>query len=354
MKQIGVGIIGAGWCGGIRAEACAAHPLVKSLHLAEIRPERRAEVAKATGARTATGDYRRLLGMAEIEAIYISATPETTHYPMARDCLEAGKHVFLEKPVALDLAEADELIALSRENRLKFTIGYSQRFNPKFAYVRKQLREGTIGRPVSALVSRHITRNLGKKISGRIKLSPAAMESTHDLDFLLWCLEPAKPVRVYSQQNFGVMQETTGQPIADTQWIMLTMDSGVSIVVGGGWTLPPGYPNFSTTWIEMVGTDGAVIVDDSHRDVVLNTMAKGMQLPMSTMPGEPVDHTYAGPMAAETNHFIEAVALDKPVLVTPEHARLVMEVYIAADLSAESGQPVNLPLPDTKKVRAVA
>src|SRR5947209_18495074 len=103
----------------------------------------------------------------------------------------------------------------------------------------------------------------------------------------------------------------------------------------------------------MIGTEGALIVDDSHRDVVLNTMGKGMQLPMSTMPGEPVDHTYAGPMAAETVHFIEAVALDRPVLVTPEHARMVMEVYIAADRSADTHQPVSLPLADAKKVRAV-
>ena len=73
-----------------------------------------------------------------------------------------------------------------------------------------------------------------------------------------------------------------------------------------------------------------------------------------TMPGEAVDHTYAGPMAAETIHFLEAVAFDKPVLVTPEHARMVMEVYIAADLSAESNQPMSLPLADAKKVRAVA
>jgi predicted dehydrogenase len=310
-------------------------------------------VAQATSARKAVCDYRELLEIEEIAAVYLSATPETTHFPMARDWLAAGKHVFLEKPIALELAEADELIALARDRGLKFTIGYSQRFNPKFAYVRKCIRDGTIGRPVSALVSRHITRNLGKKISGRIKLSPAAMESTHDLDFLFWCLEPAKPVRVYSQANYGVMKETSGAPIADTQWIMVTMDSGLSFVVGGGWTLPPGYPNFSTTWIEMVGTEGAVIVDDSHRDVVLNTMAKGMQLPMSTMPGEAVDHTYAGPMAAETVHFLEAVALDRPVLVTPEHARMVMEVYIAADMSAESNQPVSLPLPGTR-VRAAA
>jgi predicted dehydrogenase len=356
MRQVGVAIVGTGWCGGIRAETCAAHPLTRSLHLAEIRPERLAEVARATRARTAVSDYRELLKAAEIELAYISATPETTHFPIARDFLAAGKHVFLEKPIALELAEADELIGLARKNGLKFSIGYSQRFNPKFAYVRKSLRDGTIGRPVSALVSRHITRGLGKKISGRIKLSPAAMEATHDLDFVFWCLEPAKPVRVYSQVNYGAMQmqAPAGAQIPDTQWLMVTMDSGLSFVVGGGWSLPPGYPNFSTTWIEMVGTEGALLVDDSHRDVVLNTMSKGMQLPMSTMPGERVEHTYAGPMAAETIHFLEAVALDRPVMVTPEHARMVMEVYIAADLSAERNEPVSLPLTGHKPVRAVA
>ena len=354
MKQIGVAIVGTGWCGGIRAETCASHPLTKSLHIAEIRPERLAEVAKATGAKSAVADYRELLGNADIEAVYISATPETTHYPIARDCLAAGKHVFLEKPIAMELSEADELIALAHKHRVKFTIGYSQRFNPKFAYVRQSIRNGTIGKPVSALVSRHLTRGLGKKISGRVKLSPAAMECTHDLDFILWCLEPAKPVRVYSQANYGAMQEASGQPIADTQWISVTLDSGLSFIIGGGWSLPLGYPNYATTWIEMVGTDGALFVDDSHRDVILNTMAKGMQLPMSTMPGERVEHTYAGPMAAETVHFLEAVAYDRPVMVTPEHARMVMEVYMAADLSAERNEAVSIGIALSKSVRAVA
>src|SRR5262249_16958412 len=202
----------------------------------EIRPERLAEVAKATGAKSAVADYRELLKNPEIEAVYISATPETTHYPMARDCLAAGKHVFPEKPIALEPSAADRLTALSRKHRLKFTIGYSQRFNPKFAYVRQSIRNGTIGKPVSALVSRHLTRGLGKKISGRVKLSPAAMECTHDLDFVLWCLEPAKPVRVYSQVNYGAMQQQApaGSQIPDCQWVTVTMDSGLTFVVGGG------------------------------------------------------------------------------------------------------------------------
>ena len=352
MKPIGVAVVGTGWCGGIRAETLAAHPLAASLHLAEIRPERLNELKAKLKPKSATADYRELLRNKEIEAVYISATPESTHYPMARDFLAAGKHVFLEKPIALELSEADELIKLSGENNLKFSIGYSQRFNPKYAYVRKLIRDGTIGKPVSALVSRHITRGLGSKISGRIKLSPAAMEATHDLDFVLWCLEPAKPVRVYSQVNYGAMKAVSGAP--DTQWLTVTLDSGLSFVVGGGWSLPPGYPNFSTTWIEMVGADGVVMVDDSHRDVMVNTMAKGMQLPMSTMPGEFVEHTYAGPMAAETVHFLEAVALERPVLVTPQHARMVMEVYIAADLSAERNEAVTLPLQWPKKVRSAS
>jgi predicted dehydrogenase len=315
---------------------------VKAVHVAEIRPERLAEIAAKTAARTAVTDYKELLRNDAIDAIFISATPETTHYPMARDCLLAGKHVFLEKPIALDLQEADELIELARTRRLKFTIGYSQRFNPKYAYAKQCLADGTLGEPVSALVSRHITRSLGNKISGRIKLSPAAMEATHDLDFLLWCLEPARPVRVYSETVYRVMQRVNGA--ADCQWIMITMDNGVVITVGAGWILPPGYPNFSSTWIEIVGSEGALMIDDTHKDVALNTMKQGMVFPMSTMPGEFVGPVFAGAMAPETRHFVDAVAGDRPVLVTPEQARVVMEVYTAADLSAERHAPVELPL----------
>ncbi|NIW23389.1 MAG: hypothetical protein GWN29_01855 [Gammaproteobacteria bacterium] len=65
------------------------------------------------------------------------------------------------------------------------------------------------------------------------------------------------------------------------------------------------------------------------------------------MPGEPVGHVFAGPMHNETVHFIEAIALDRPVMATAEQARAVMEVYIAADMSVESGEPVSLPLTRT-------
>src|SRR6202022_1819500 len=218
MKQVSIGIIGTGWCGGIRAETCASSPSVSALHLAEIKPERLREVAGKTKPATATADYGVLLQNNNIDAVSISPTPETTHFPMAKASLLAGKHVFLEKPMALELAEADELIDLARSRDLLFTIGYSQRFNPKFAYVKRSIDDGTIGQPISALVSRHVTRNLGKKIGGRIKLSPAAMEATHDIDFVLWCLAPRKPIRVYAQEVNKIIR---GQkPVRVCVWIV--------------------------------------------------------------------------------------------------------------------------------------
>ena len=62
------------------------------------------------------------------------------------------------------------------------------------------------------------------------------------------------------------------------------------------------------------------------------------------MPGEPVGHVNAGPMAEETNNFIDAILFNKPVIVKPREARVVMELYQAADLSAERGEPINLPI----------
>ncbi len=341
-RAIGLGIIGTGWCGGIRAEAASQNPLVERLYLAEVRKDRLAELAARTHPAKATDDWREFLGIAGLDAVCISATPETTHYPMARECLLAGKHVLLEKPIAMTLEEADELVGIARERKLKFTIGYSQRFNPKQAYIKQCVADGTLGEPVSAMASRHLSRSLGDKINTRTRLSPAAMEATHDLDWLFWCMAPAKPVRVYCQSVSKVNRARNLTP--DCCWIIVTMDTGAVLSVGAGWVLPPAYPNYSTTQIEFVGTEGALLIDDSHKDVALLTMRNGLVHPMSTMPGENVGHVYAGPMARETDHFAACVAHDRPVLVTPEEARQVMEVYIAADLSAERNEPVSLPL----------
>jgi predicted dehydrogenase len=335
-------VIGTGWCGGIRAETLARSALCQKLHICEIRPDRLAEVKALTNPASATLDYQDIVANSDISVVYICTTPEHTHFPITRDCLRAGKHVLLEKPIAMELFEADELISIARRNSVKFTIGYSQRFNTKIAYAKKKITGGALGKPVSIMVSRHITRNLGKRIAGRTRLSPAAMESTHDLDFVFWLLEPAKPVRVYSQGAYGFMQGINGS--YDIMWTTVTMDDGTLVAIGGGWNLPPSYPNYCATWVEITGTEGSLFLDDTQRDNWLNTVAAGTQFPMSTMPGEQVDHVFAGQMGPETLHFLECVMLDRPPMVPPESARCVMECYLAADLSAECGEPIDVPM----------
>src|SRR6267378_4218062 len=286
-------VIGTGWCGGIRAETLARSALCAKLHVCEIRPERLAEVKALTNPATATLDHQDIVKNPDIKVVYICTTPENTHFPIARDCLRAGKHVLLEKPV-------------------------------------------------SVMVSRHLSRSLGKKIAGRTRLSPAAMESTHDLDFVFWLLEPAKPVRVYSQGAYGYMKPVNGSH--DVMFTTVTMDNGVVVMIGGGWNFPVSYPNYCSTWIEITGTEGALVLDDTQRDNWLNTMKEGQVFPMSTMPGEQVGEVFAGGMGPETIHFLEACIRDTPVMVTPESARMVMETYSAADLSADRNEPIDLPL----------
>ncbi|MEI9923937.1 MAG: Gfo/Idh/MocA family oxidoreductase [Bradyrhizobium sp.] len=97
--KIEVAVIGTGWCGGIRANACAANPLVSAVHIAENRPERLKEVADAIGAKSATADYRTLLDNKDISAVFvlrdagnprisrwrgISCAPESTSFSKSR------------------------------------------------------------------------------------------------------------------------------------------------------------------------------------------------------------------------------------------------------------------------------
>ena len=116
-------------------------------------------------------------------------------------------------------------------------------------------------------------------------------------------------------------------------------------MIGGGWNLPPSYPNYCSTWIEITGTDGALMLDDTQRDNWLNTE--------KTRPGIPdVDHAgRAGRSRLRRRHgagddpFPRSLhPRTRPVMVTPESARRVMETYSAADLSADRGEPVDLPL----------
>ena len=230
-------VIGVGWVGGTRAETLSRTALVDKLHICDIKPDRLAEVKARYRPATATLDYQDIINNDEhLGRLHLDHAGDRTTIRSRATACKAGKNVMLEKPIALELWEADELIMLAKRNNLKFTIGYSQRFNTKIAYAKKKIADGTLGKVVSVLVSRHLSRALGKKIASRVRLSPVVMESTHDLDFVFWLLEPAKPVRVYSQGAYGYMEPINGSH--DVMFTTVTMDNGVVVMIGGGWNFP--------------------------------------------------------------------------------------------------------------------
>ena len=145
MKSLEVAVIGTGWCGGIRAEALARHFLVKALHIAEIAPKRLAEMAAKTGAKTATTDWKEIVSNKAIDLVYISATPETTHYPMARECLLAGKHVLLEKPMTATVAQAKELIDLALDKGKLLMVDHTFLYTGAVEKMKALKDEGALG-----------------------------------------------------------------------------------------------------------------------------------------------------------------------------------------------------------------
>ena len=93
IKQINVGVIGTGWCGGIRANACNNNPLVDKLYIAETNRKRLVELKSSLDLEDTTENWQELVSNDDIDTIIISATPETTHYPMALASLLSLIHI---------------------------------------------------------------------------------------------------------------------------------------------------------------------------------------------------------------------------------------------------------------------
>ena len=168
---------------------------------------------------------------------------------------------------------------------------------------------------------------------------------------MFWLLEPAKPVRVYSQGAYGYMEPINGSH--DVMFTTVTMDNGVVVMIGGGWNFPASFPNYCSTWIEITGTDGALVLDDTARDHWLNTEATARSSRCRPCRARWSITCSPAAWARRRIHFVEACIRNSPVMVTPESARMVMETYTAADLSADRNEPVDLPLTN-ETIAAVA
>ena len=129
MDRIRIGIIGTGFIGPAHIEALRRLPQVEVLALAEAGDQVAAEKSAALGIDTPYGDYHALIQDERIDSVHV-CSPNHLHYEMVKAALAAGKHVVCEKPLALTVSEADELVELAQEKRLVNAVNFNIRFYP--------------------------------------------------------------------------------------------------------------------------------------------------------------------------------------------------------------------------------
>jgi len=135
VSKLRAAVIGVGYLGNFHAQKYAALEDAELVGVVDASADRARDIAAATGSKPFT-DYRELLGAIDVASIVV---PTEHHHRVAQDCLEAGVHILLEKPVTETLAQAEELIALAERNRLVFQVGHLERFNPAVVEVQSLL-----------------------------------------------------------------------------------------------------------------------------------------------------------------------------------------------------------------------
>src|SRR5512147_3162870 len=138
MQPVRTAVIGVGYLGRFHAQKYAALPESHLVAVVDARPDARDQVAAEVGCR-AVADYRDILG--EVDAVSI-ATPTPAHHRIARECLERGVHVLVEKPVTETIEEARDLVAVAARAGRVLQVGHLERFNPAIRAL-----EGTLGAP---------------------------------------------------------------------------------------------------------------------------------------------------------------------------------------------------------------
>jgi len=204
MKRIQIGIIGTGWIGEIRAHTCARHPLVEGLHLAETDEARLRRVAKDTGARTATTDYRELLTRKDVEAVLVATSG--SHREAALRALAAGKHVFVEKPFTLLAADAVKAAAACQAAGVVLAVGHSRRRQPTNRKLKAMLQAKELGVPIQAECNLSAGAALGYKPgfwrADRAESPAGGMAGlgVHHVDTLQYLLGPIARVMAMSKR----------------------------------------------------------------------------------------------------------------------------------------------------------
>jgi predicted dehydrogenase len=359
MEQLGLGFIGVGTIGGLRAEMARTHPAVGYLAVCDIREDRLREVAEASGADRSATDGAEIVSDPKVDAIFVS-TSESAHVEPARLAIEAGKPCLVEKPLATSLEETQMLIDAAAAGGVPLYVGYTQRFRRRFLNAKQHIDAGYFGRIQSLAGSIFVTEAVGRAVITRAPTtSPVLNTLTYTIDLMLWFMQSqgAKPVKVYAQGARGAFYEEFG--VHDSAWAVLTWDDGTVSSLGVSWEYPKGHPAYvGTQHFEVFGSVGSLSITDNHRDVMLVStnpipspytpdVLMNVALTQSYMPGDRVPGGFTGCRHHETFAFIRAVTtgFEDPVLAFGTDGRNVTVVAEAIDRALSEGQVLDISLP---------
>ena len=364
-NPIGLAIIGAGRIGLIRGEIAAKHPSVGWIGVAETRADRGKEVAERIGADFCTTDYRELLARPEVTAAVIS-TDEHLHVDPILAAVERGIDLLIEKPLATDLGDSARVLRAIEQSGIDAVVGYTQRFRRRFLVAKEKVRTGQLG-DVTLVTSRAFMNRLVAldnytRTDRPEQISPMVISGTHALDIVMWLLEGKTPVEVYARSVDRVLGPK--HKGIDATAGMITMADGTLYHLNISWALPVVWPgSVYSLEIGIVGTEGVLTIDDTHRDMVLATTipqpagytpgtARSVDFLTSYPPGDIALGELRGPMREETNSWLSRLAPGHPTphaTAAEAHNRLMLTK--AMDLSARRKCPVPLPITPEDETR---
>lgn len=344
MKEITFAVIGSGFMGGVLARVGSELPYARCIAAADIDLDRARQLTKACGGE-AYADYRQMLRRHHPDAVII-ATPEPYHLEPVQEAAQAGCHIFLEKPMATTLADADAINQACLQAGVKLMIGYILRFEISYAMIHSAIAEGSLGRFLSAYARRIATINEARRLGGRV--SPVSYIAVHDIDQFLW-YHPVPVKSVYARALRGRVWDELGT--YDSAWMMIEFEDGALAVHEVGWCLPEewakwqkpaSWGGFGDVRMNVIGTHGNCNLDFTPMDL-FGVDREGWKLP-DTRHWPSMHGKLVGAAKLEVEHFFECVLQDKTPLVTGEDGRKSLEVMLAVEKSIAENRIVTLPL----------
>jgi predicted dehydrogenase len=330
MDRLRIAVIGLGWFGEIHCEAIIGIPNLELAGLCTRTPERLKALATKFGVKKATPDYRTLLDDPDIDAVSI-VTMWDHHTAPTVAALQAGKHVFLEKPMASTVADCQTIIAASKKAKGILQIGHICRFNPRYRMAKQAIAEGRIGKIVSMASRRNIPAAWTPTILE--KIGPIVGDAIHDTDLMLWFTED-RVVSAYAQTV-----DVRGLKHPDVGQTMYRFAGGATATLETVWCMPDKTPYDIDERMNITGTDGFLQIQDTFPNLGIADKSKFHSPDTTYWPM--YDGVRGGALKEEFSYFANcALAGRTPAIGRPEDAMQALQATLAAEESARTGKVV--------------